>query len=63
MTQAPEQLKAAGDALSLATVLGSLASILPPIAALLTIVWTGLRIYEWFENRRKRKNENEPKRN
>ena len=34
------------DALSVATVLGTLVDMLPSIAALFTIVWTGIRIYE-----------------
>ena len=34
------------DAASVATMLGTLGSILPPLAALFTIVWTGIRIYE-----------------
>ena len=42
----PEGVKAAGDVLSIATLLGSLASILPAVAALLTIIWTAIRIYE-----------------
>jgi hypothetical protein len=42
----PDGVKAAGDVLSIATLLGSLASILPSVAAVLTIVWTGIRIYE-----------------
>jgi hypothetical protein len=25
---------------------------LPPLAALLTIIWTAIRIYEWFKGRR-----------
>lgn len=41
-----EVAKHIGDGLSALVVLGALASILPPIAALFTIVWTGLRIYE-----------------
>ena len=35
-----------GDAVAVASVLGSLTEYLPPIAALLTIIWTVLRIYE-----------------
>ena len=42
----PETAKIAGDVLSLATLLGSLASILPAVAAVLTIIWTCIRIYE-----------------
>ena len=34
------------DVLSVATVIGALVDILPSIAALFTIVWTGLRIWE-----------------
>jgi hypothetical protein len=34
------------DAISFVVVLGALASFLPPLAALLTIIWTGIRIYE-----------------
>ena len=34
------------DGLSVITVLGALVDILPAIAALFTIVWTGIRIYE-----------------
>lgn len=34
------------DAASVLTVVGTLAGILPAIAALFTIVWTGIRIYE-----------------
>jgi hypothetical protein len=39
-------VKATGDAVSIVTVVGTLAEILPAIAALLTIIWTGFRIYE-----------------
>jgi hypothetical protein len=34
------------DATSILTVFGTLAQVLPPIAALLTIIWTLIRIYE-----------------
>lgn len=34
------------DVFSIATVLGTLADMLPSIAALFTIIWTGIRIYE-----------------
>lgn len=34
------------DGLSVVTVLGTLVDILPAVAALFTIVWTGIRIYE-----------------
>lgn len=41
-----EAAKTTADALSVVTVVGTLAEILPAIAALFTIVWTGFRIYE-----------------
>ena len=34
------------DALSIVTVVGTLAEMLPSIAAAFTIVWTGIRIWE-----------------
>ena len=44
--QATEGIKQVTDVLSVATVIGTLAEILPAIAALFTIVWTSFRIYE-----------------
>jgi len=41
-----ETMKSAGDALSVFTVVGTLIEMLPSIAAMFTIVWTGIRIYE-----------------
>jgi hypothetical protein len=41
-----EALKHAVDALSLVTVIGTLVDMLPSIAAVFTIVWTAIRIYE-----------------
>jgi hypothetical protein len=38
--------KHALDALSVVTVVGTLMQMLPSIAALFTIAWTGIRIYE-----------------
>lgn len=34
------------DSVSIVTVVGTLAEILPAIAALFTIIWTAVRIYE-----------------
>ena len=53
-----EGIKHAADALSVMTVIGTLAEILPAVAALFTIIWTGFRIYEtdtvqvWFKKRK-----------
>ena len=41
-----EQLKHIGDALSVGTVVATIAGWLPAVAALVTIVWTGIRIFE-----------------
>jgi len=41
-----EATKYTVDALSVLTVAGTLMDLLPAIAALFTIVWTGIRIYE-----------------
>lgn len=41
-----ESAKHVVDALSVATVLGTLVDMLPSIAAIFTIVWTGIRIWE-----------------
>jgi len=38
--------KAIVDALSIATVIGTIAQILPAIAAIFTIIWTLIRIFE-----------------
>jgi FtsH-binding integral membrane protein len=41
-----ETAKAVTDAASIATVVGTLTEVLPAMAAIFTIVWTGIRIYE-----------------
>jgi FtsH-binding integral membrane protein len=41
-----ESTKHAVDALSVVTVVGTLVEFLPAIAAVFTIVWTGIRIWE-----------------
>jgi hypothetical protein len=53
-----ETAKHVADGLSIVTVIGTLAEILPAIAALFTIIWTGFRIYElqtiqdWLKRRK-----------
>ena len=53
-TDAHEHAKAVVDALSIATVVGTLAQVLPSMAALFSIVWSIIRIWEtktvqsWF---------------
>lgn len=42
----PDTTKVVGDLVSFAALLGSLVSMLPAVASVLTIVWTVIRIYE-----------------
>lgn len=55
---ATETVKHVADGVSVITVIGTLAEVLPAIAALFTIVWTGFRIYEldtvqnWLKRRK-----------
>lgn len=46
MTNGHDASKYVIDAVSFVTVLGTLTKVLPAIAALFTIIWTGIRIYE-----------------
>ena len=46
MTDHHEATKHAIDALSFLTVLGTIMSWLPAVAAVFTIIWTAIRIYE-----------------
>lgn len=50
MIQQPlnEHTKHIIDALSVTTVVGTLAQVLPAIASLFTIIWTALRIWEMW---------------
>tara|TARA_R100001510_G_C7620692_1_gene181652 strand:+ start:956 stop:1162 length:207 start_codon:yes stop_codon:yes gene_type:complete len=55
-----EPTKQIVDTFSIATMVGTLAGLLPAVAALLTIIWTAIRIWETdtvqdlFQKRRKR---------
>ena len=42
------------DLLSATVAIGVIVQILPPLAATMTIIWTGLQIFGWFDARRKR---------
>lgn len=46
MHMATESTKTLVDGLSVVTVIGTIGDVLPPLAALFTLVWTGIRIYE-----------------
>lgn len=45
-----------GDTLAGVTALAAFTEVLPPIAAVLAILWTCIRIYEWFRFRVLHKN-------
>ena len=49
----PEQIKIAGDITAGGTTVATLLGYLPAIAALISIVYGLLRIWEWFEKRKK----------
>jgi hypothetical protein len=46
MTEHDETVKYVIDGVSFLTVVGTLAEVLPAVAALFTIVWTAIRIWE-----------------
>ena len=48
MNQHVETIKHAADATAGLVTVGAIMSYLPPLAAAFTIVWTGIRIYEYF---------------
>ena len=54
------EMKQVVDTFSVATMVGTIAGLLPALAALLTVVWTAIRIWETdtvqdlFQKRRKR---------
>ena len=54
----PETIKHAVDGLSIVTVLGTLAEVLPALAALFSLVWSLIRIWEtetvqnWLKRRK-----------
>jgi hypothetical protein len=45
-THSPETIKHVTDGLSIVTVIGTLADILPALAALFSLVWSLIRIWE-----------------
>ncbi len=46
-----QQLKAIIDLTSLSTLIATLLGWLPNVAALFTLVWTGIQIYEYFKKK------------
>ena len=42
------------DAAAIANVVATIVGWLPAIAALLSIIWTGIQIYGWFKSRAKK---------
>lgn len=60
--QVQRHVKDVGDVASVATLVGTLADFLPAVAAVFTIIWTAIRIWEtdtvqgWWRSRRKKGN-------
>lgn len=50
-----EHIKTFIDLASISVLLATLIEKMPEISAFFTTIWVILRIYEWFENRNKRK--------
>ncbi len=46
LAQHSEQIKHVADGVSITAVIGAVTGLLPAIAAGVTIIWTGIRIYE-----------------
>lgn len=51
MHDIPQHVKDAGDVLSIGAVIATTVGYLPEIAALFSIIWTGIRIYEWVQEK------------
>lgn len=41
-----------GDISSLGVVITTLLGLLPPIAALASLIWTGIQIYDWYKKKK-----------
>jgi CHASE2 domain-containing sensor protein len=50
-----EHIKNAGDVVAGSVALATVAAWLPPLAALASLIYACLRIYEWLEKRRKKR--------
>jgi len=53
-SQLTEPVKHVVDTVAAVTALGTITTLLPPLAALLTIFWTFVRIYDRFFSKNKR---------
>ena len=51
----PDQAKAWVDSSSWWVVISSLVGWLPQWAALASIIWTGIQMYDWYKSKNKRK--------
>lgn len=48
----PQYVKYTADAVSWGIIGATLAKILPPIAALASLIWTCIQVYEWYKKKR-----------
>jgi len=47
-------IKVAVDVVSVSTAFAALLGYLPPLAALASLVWTAIQIYEWWKKKRRK---------
>ena len=47
-----QQVRVVADVSSLGVVISTLMGFLPPIAAIASIIWSGIQIYEWYKKKR-----------
>lgn len=52
MSEAQEIVKTGVDGISLVTAWSTVAGVLPPLAALASLVWTIIRIVEWYRGKK-----------
>jgi len=52
MPEVDEVSKSILDGLSLAAAWSAFAGIVPPLAAFASLVWTGIRIWEWWKQKK-----------
>lgn len=44
-------IRVSGDITSLSVVIATLLKLLPPLAALASLVWTCIQVYEWYKKK------------
>lgn len=47
-----DKLKLCADGASWCVIISTIAGWLPPIAALASLIWTGIQVYSWWKSRK-----------